>query len=326
MNSEQVDLDMVSEIQMAASRWVIDRKVCDAWSVEEQANLDNWLNASVANRIAYLRADMAWSRTARAAALRQPAPDANAKSPVKRPRSWHLKWIASLGVVALLGAGAAQYFYGPHYVAYATPVGGHEILTLSDGSQLELNTDSAVRVADGSDARQVIVEKGEVYFDIRHDHVHPFVVLAQGRQINDLGTKFVVREKSDRLEIALLEGRVRVDAPDGSGKPATNMKPGDVAVATSRSTVVSRRQPENLSVELSWRQGVLTFHHTALAEAVAEFNRYNSRKVVVADAKVGQLEINGKFRTNDVDMFTDVTADILGLHVEKLADKILMGR
>jgi transmembrane sensor len=324
---ESIRLDTLSaEVQMAASRWVIDRHIAENWSMEDQARLDDWLSASVANKIAYLRADHAWSRTARAAALRRPTPGRSPSGSEGGSQFKRMRLFATLGAIALLGAVAVQYFRSPSYSAYTTSIGGRQVLSLSDGSQIELNTDSAVRVVDRNGTREVIVDKGEVYFDVKHDPVHPFSVLAGDRRINDLGTKFLVREQADRLEIALLEGRVRVDAPNGSGKRATNMGPGDVAVATSESTTISKHLPAVLSNQLSWRQGVLVFHHTALAEAAAEFNRYNSHKVVIADPSVGKLEINGKFRTNDVEMFTDTTADILGLHVEKLDDKTLMAR
>ena len=71
---------------------------------------------------------------------------------------------------------------------------------------------------------------------------------------------------------------------------------------------------------------MLVFHHTALAEAAAEFNRYNDYKVIVADPSLGRLEINGKFRTTDVGMFADVAADVLGLHLKNQGGYTLIER
>ncbi len=329
MNTDQetVPIDaLASEIQMAASRWVIDRHSSEDWSAEDQASLDDWLNASVANKIAYLRAGHAWDRTARAVALRRPMPGRNPSHALGKSQFIALKVVAALGAIVLLGVAGAEYFRGPNYIAYTTPVGGRQILTLSDGSQIELNTDSAIRVADRTDSHEVIVDRGEVYFDVRHNPARPFTVLVAGRRISDLGTKFVVRDAADRLEIALIEGRVSLGAPEGSDKSATSMNPGDVAIATVESTTIAKRMPATLSDELSWRQGVLIFHHTALAEAAAEFNRYNSHKIAVPDPQVGKLEISGKFRTNDVEMFAETTADILGLHLKKQGENTLMAR
>ena len=54
---------------------------------------------------------------------------------------------------------------------------------------------------------------------------------------------------------------------------------------------------------LEWRDGLLFFHNTSLRDAVAEFNRYNTRKIVVADARAAELRVGGHFRWDNVDAF-----------------------
>ena len=326
MKSEAAQFeDLSSQIQMEASRWVIDARTSEDWSDDDQAALDRWLNASVAHKVAYLRAEHAWGRSARAAALKQPEKERAPANTTRKFPFLTLKFAAAIGAIAVIGLVAAQ-FLGQGYTTYRTPVGGRQLLKLSDGSRLELNTNSVVRIAKHSADREVIVDRGEVYFDVKHDAKRPFVVYAQGRKILDLGTKFLVDEHPDRLEIAMVEGRVRLAPPMGSDARAMNLTAGDVAVATAHTTTISKSTPDALSDALSWRSGVLVFHHTALASAVAEFNRYNDYKVVVADTGVGKLEINGKFRTTDITMFADVAADVLGLHVKKLDGYALIER
>ncbi len=311
-------------IQLAASRWVIARQDGENWTAGDQTEFDAWLNASVANRISFLRAEQTWARTSRAAALKRPM-----REPAPQPQGSQLpgaKFVAAIAAALLLGAGAFSYFSQPNYTPYETPVGGRQILTLSDGSQIELNTNSKVRIASAQNARRVIVDKGDVYFDVRHDARRPFVVVAHGRTLVDLGTKFLVRERPDALEVSLLEGKLKLEAPKGGNTPATIMAPGEVALATERTTSVTKTEHTAIATELSWRQGILIFHHTPLSEAVAEFNRYTTRKITIANPVIARLEINGKFRTNDVAMFADVTADVLGLKADKRDDRIVIGR
>ena len=327
MNDELAALVPATEaaaVQLAAARWVIARQDGESWSADDQAEFDGWLDEAVANRLAFLRADQAWQRTSRAAALKRPM-----REPVVQVRTGQLpgaKLAAAIGAVLLLGAGAFGYFAQPNYTPYETPVGGRQILTLSDGSQIELNTNSKVRIASAQNARRVIVDKGDVYFDVRHNARRPFVVVAHGRTLVDLGTKFLVRERPDALEVSLLEGKLKLEAPKGGNTPATIMAPGEVAVATERTTSVAKSEHTAIATELSWRQGILIFHHTPLSEAVAEFNRYTTRKITIANPVIARLEINGKFRTNDVAMFADVTADVLGLKADKRDDRIVIGR
>src|SRR6185437_16694465 len=115
--------------------------------------------------------------------------------------------------------------------------GEHKVVTLADGSSIELNTSSTILIH--QDRRAITLVKGEAFFDVRHDADHPFTVDAASQRITDLGTKFVVRNLSDRVEVALLEGRAHLAPVTGaSGARQADLSPGDVATATDRSLSV----------------------------------------------------------------------------------------
>jgi transmembrane sensor len=75
---------------------------------------------------------------------------------------------------------------------------------------------------------------------------------------------------------------------------------------------------------LSWRQGVLVFHQMTLAEATAEFNRYNARKIVIEDPAVASLRVAGSFRANNVDAFVRLLERGYPLHVEERNDGFVL--
>jgi len=70
----------------------------------------------------------------------------------------------------------------------------------------------------------------------------------------------------------------------------------------------------------------LIFDNTSLGEAAAEFNRYNSNKLVLADSASARLTIVGTFKTNDVASFAEVVQDILRLHVARRGDETVITR
>jgi transmembrane sensor len=204
-------------------------------------------------------------------------------------------------------------------------VGGHEIIRLGDGSTVELNTDTSLRVAVNSDRRIVWLDKGEAYFQIRHDPVRPFIVMAGNRRVTDLGTKFVVRREPNRLQVAVVEGRVWLDATAGKSQSAL-VSADQSAIATADAISVIRKPEAKLANRLGWRHGVLVFDNTTLAEAAAEFNRYNQRKLVVSDSVAAAQTIGGTFPKNDVHAFTRVTHEILGLHISNEGNEIFISR
>ena len=152
-------------------------------------------------------------------------------------------------------------------------------------------------------------------------------MIAGDHRVEDLGTKFLVRQEPNHLEVALIEGRVRLGNADRNSrsKPAV-LKPGEVATATPSTLFVTKELAKVLSNELSWRHHVLVFDHATLADAASEFNRYNRQKIVIADPAVAQLMIDGTFKTNGVAAFVDVAQEALNLRVENDGDQILISR
>ena len=203
-------------------------------------------------------------------------------------------------------------------------MGERKTLTLGDGPRIELNTNTILRTAAAGNARKVWLEKGEAYFSVKHDAAHPFEVIAQGRRITDLGTRFNVRSDAGQLKVAVLQGRVSFQEKNGGDH--IELKPGDVVVAEAGKLSLARVPTEDLTDRLSWRSGKLMFHHTPLSQVAAEFNRYNNTKVVIASEGARELTINGTFATQDVQAFGRIAQTILGLKVDNQGTKIVISR
>ncbi len=308
------------DIEAQAVAWLRRRNFW-VWSRDDQAALDAWLNSSLDNRVAYWRLKAAFERTARLTALRPVYPEQGS-----RHRFWSAlaRIAAGFVVVITLGATGTAYLMRPQEKLYETAVGGHKTITLADGSEVELNTATTVRVI--GDRRELWLDRGEAFFRVKHDAAHPFVVMAAGHRVTDLGTKFLVRNISNQLEVALIEGRVQLDAPDGRLREPLLLAPGDVAVAKENIIYVEKKSNKALRSALAWRQGMLVFNNTTLGDAAAEFNRYNDRKIVIADRTAAQLTLDGKFRSNDIGDFTHLTQTVFALHARTLGNQIVISR
>jgi transmembrane sensor len=313
----------MNPVDAEAARW-IERGDREDWSTADRAELDSWLAQSPVHAVSYLRLYDAWHRADRLAALRS----ANADAPAEPARGgWMLlmRVAAVLCIVAIAGFAAANYLLVPKDQTFSTPVGGRETVRLSDGSLVELNTNTALRIRASANARLVTLDRGEAYFQVKHDATHPFVVTASDGRVVDLGTKFVVRDGADHLEVALVEGRARFESTNPKTKSAT-LTPGDVVVATADSMSVTKRSVQELANALGWRRGVLVFDHTTLADAAAELNRYNREKIVIADPDVRRRIIGATIPLNGVEAFTRVAEKIFGVHVEKSGSEIIISR
>ncbi|HEV2561088.1 MAG TPA: FecR domain-containing protein, partial [Rhizomicrobium sp.] len=199
-----------TDVDVRAAEWLQKQRFWP-WSNEDQAALDVWLAESPAHQVAYWRLDAAWDRTQRLVALRPTVakPPESARGKMLWPLFASLAATAAIAVLA--GVGAFYSYADRSAQIFSTPVGGREIVTLVNGSQIELNTDTELRASARGGVTTVSMIRGEAYFQIKHDAAHPFVVMAEDGRVLDLGTKFLVRKDAKGLEVALLEGRVRFE-------------------------------------------------------------------------------------------------------------------
>jgi transmembrane sensor len=312
-------------IGVRAADWMLTKRLSESWSKEDEDGLDSWLAESPANLLAYWRLEAAWGSAQRLKALRSPTRGPNTSS---KARSGYIAKLAAVAAIIVV-SGAA--WFGQSYISfaktYATPVGGHLTLSLTDGSKIDLNTDTILSISESQNSRLATLEKGEAYFQIRHDEAHPFILSVSNHRVTDLGTKFLVRDAGSRVQVALIEGRARFESASASTSiQATDLAPGDVITATTNSISVAKKTATELSGDLSWRRGVLVFDGTTLADAVSEINRYNHEKVVILDPSVARLTIGGTFPENDVSALIDTAKQVFGLNVQRRGDQIVISR
>ena len=314
-----------AELEAQAAAWV-RRQYFDDWSAADRHALDQWLNESVAHQVAYWRIQAGFEATKRLAALRTPMRTQGTASASRKRRPLTLSMAAALVTVSLVSVGASFMFF-PKQKTYITPIGGQEIIRLADGSQIELNTNTKLRTENSFfGGRRVWLDRGEAYFDIKHDDDHPFIVFASRHRLTDLGTKFSVRAGDDRVRVALIEGAIRLESIDASKHQRATLVTGDVAVADAKSVSVRQAAAPQLKREESWRRGLLIFQRTTLADAVAEFNRYNPRKLRVRDANVAKLRIGGTFSADNPTLFAQANATMLGLRVILQGNELVLER
>lgn len=297
------------------------------FDASEQAAFDAWLNESTAHKVSYLRLRATWQRADRLAALRQPS-----LAPVAKPRFAPEAWRALAAALLLtIGIGAGGYYlmgYDDRLAetvsVYTTQVGQHQTLRLADGTNVELNTNTRLRVTLSASARVVKLEQGEAFFDVARVPGRAFVVFAGNRKITDIGTKFSVRRDGDTVQVLVAEGRVRVDVPTArNGSRSVEAGPSSMIMAKADGTLVTQKSQHDIGDELSWREGMLAFDQDTLAAAAAEFNRYNNKHIIVV-GPARDLRIGGRFKPDNVEVFVSLLKEGFGLKIERTGTEIVI--
>lgn len=292
-------------IRAQAALWVTELHGPDRSPVIE-AKVREWIAEDPRHAAAFELATDAWQRSGNLPGhlpLREAV--SHAKSDSRRAPRPVLAGVAVL-ILALVVA-----IYMARDGTLSTGVGEQRTVALSDGTEVTLNANSRVVVQYDARVRRVKLVKGEVLFNVVKHQPRPFVVLAGDRKVIATGTSFMVRRENSsgsRFAVTLIEGRVAVEGlsgpdavPDGSAPDLKVLMPGQrLRFAGDKLDTVDS---PNLDKVTAWQRGELIFDDTSLQEAVAEFNRYGSRTIVIDDPHVAQLRVGGVFRIADPTSF-----------------------
>jgi transmembrane sensor len=186
---------------------------------------------------------------------------------------------------------------------------------------------SQIHVAFSAGERVVKLDQGEAFFEVSKDRSRPFVVDMGNKRVTAVGTQFSVRRDGTEIRVLVTDGRVRIDRQDvPSGLGATQVAAGSQARTEGNSVLLDQPEPTQVEQLLSWRTGYLVFHETPLAEAITEFNRYSSRKIVIDDPTLGSLRIGGRFRSTDAEAFLWLLQNGFPITVAQRDDRISLTR
>lgn len=265
-----------------------------------------------------------------------------------------LQFFAAAASLALL-AGAMYILYAGLFVGtrYSTPIGGIENVTLGDGSKITLNTDTRLRVILSEHERRIRLDRGEAFFEVAKDRARPFVVYVGDKRVMAVGTKFSVRRNDDDVQVVVTEGRVKLaTAPislTGTGdqlagriahvvtegieregakgilNPTVAFLDAGAVARTLNAEVLVRPDAEAEAEKLlSWRLGYVSFDNVPLAQAVAEFNRYNDTQIIIDDPAIGSFLVGGNFRSNNTGAFLDLLQSGFPITVEHRDEKVIL--
>jgi transmembrane sensor len=220
------------------------------------------------------------------------------------------------GIVILVAGSLFAWMKQPD--VYTTRAGERRVVTLTDGSQVALDSRSEVRVQYSAHARELTLTRGQARFDVAHDIERPFTVTADGHKVIATGTSFNVDLFGPSLLVTLIEGRVVVASKIETPVPRIILDAGEQVVFSPKAPPSVARV--NLGQATAWENGEIVSDNDSLATVVARINRYAQHAVVIDDAQTSDLRISGVFHTGDVDGFVSTIVAYLPVRAEQEAD------
>ncbi|APA68293.1 FecR domain-containing protein [Janthinobacterium sp. 1_2014MBL_MicDiv] len=263
-------------------------------------------DACAAWRAAHPEHERAWTRLQRFARQFDALPREVARgalAPPQRQAAGRRRALQLLGLIAA-GGGTALLAHESDLWRraasdYRTAVGETRAIVLADGTQLVLDTASAIDVAYGAGERRIVLRAGAILVTTAHETApvyRPLLVATPQGTATALGTRFSVRLDGGASTVAVFQGAVALQpAQDGAG--SVRLRAGQRA-GYSRLAVQDIGSVEDSAA--AWAHGSLVAERMPLGELLAELGRYR-HGVLRCDARIAGLRVTGVYSLRDTD-------------------------
>lgn len=204
---------------------------------------------------------------------------------------------------------------------YQTGTGEQRGIAMSDGVQVQMNTQTRINVKTAS-ANETDLEllAGEAEIQTDFNTSKRVTVVAGGGAVSALQAKFNIRYTGNDVCVTCLKGRVQV----GQSIHRTTLDAGQQL--TYRSGDFGAPQAVNTSNVTAWRKRMLVFNQVPLSDVVAEVNRYRPGKLILRSEVLGRSKVQASFSLDRLDDVIALIRDAYGADVTQLPGGIVLLR
>lgn len=285
----------------------------------QQLELQRW-------RLASAEHERAWKRAQRLLTRLGSLPPTLAKQTLDRPTG---RRAVLRGLLLLIGAAPvswwawrSQAWRAGFASDYQTSVGERQHARLADGTQITLNSDSAMDVLFDSAQRLLHLRRGEVYIVTAADP-RPLTAQTQQGQLLALGTRFSVRQLADETLLAVYEGAVQVRPERAS------VASGENIIRAGQQVRFNRERLGNIEpvreTTLAWQRGLLVADDMPLRQWTQELMRYADQHLE-CDPALDELRVSGTFPVDDLPLALAMLAQTYGLQVRQNGRQVFISR
>lgn len=181
----------------------------------------------------------------------------------------------------------------------SNPLGQRSQYVLPDGSTVFLNAGSTIEYpATFPPESRIIKLDGEAILDVEHDPNRPFKVVGPDFEVVVLGTLFNVDTDADSPRVALLEGKVRLEAK--TFNESLELSPDQMAILDKEegTFIIS---PFDKRLVTGWKDGYLVFREASFEEVMEALQEWYGVKIRVVEPNPTEWSYSATFRQESLD-------------------------
>ncbi|MDO6476142.1 FecR domain-containing protein [Alteromonas sp. 1_MG-2023] len=229
---------------------------------------------------------------------------------------------AALFCIAIVNLSDFSGNYPVDVAVYESATGQNREVLLEDGSVITLGGQSLVSVAYSKSRRQIVLERGEAYFDVAKDADRPFSVVTGNRVVTAVGTQFNISKQAERVVVIVAEGKISIAPEQYETKTGNTI---DAYLTAGQRVYYDKEYLSDIAVSpvnasLAWKDGKLQYMEEKLMYVVEDINRYSKIKIRFAGEEAKEFLYSGTVFTGNLEQWVEVLPHAFPLSVSYVGD------
>ncbi|HBL75904.1 MAG: hypothetical protein A2W90_10840 [Bacteroidetes bacterium GWF2_42_66] len=272
-------------------------------SKEDEAELIRWVSEKPENKTLFLEVKDTWDASSKNGAREmEQLLQFYRKQASHKQNSRFPGWVSGIAAAAVLVVGLVigslfqnNYFGEQSQVeSFSVPMGSRSQLTLADGTVVNLNSDSHLKLCKNFSVqnRQVTLT-GEGYFEVTADKKHPFTVKTDKFDVQVTGTKFNVSSypNDKKINATLTEGQIQLFTKHNK---TFKLKPGE-KISFNQQTMEPVLEQADMESEVAWVNGKFIFNEIPFSDLIRRLERWYDVKLIYKGSEFDSMVYSGKF-------------------------------
>lgn len=200
--------------------------------------------------------------------------------------------------------------------------GDMPVITLADGTSVQLNASSAIAHDFTDEGRAVRLLRGQAFFEVAPDAGRPFTVEAGDVRVTALGTAFDVRLGDTETDVTVTQHAVLVELADGKDT-SLRVTEGEQAAYDHASRASTVKDKDSM-LAAAWRRGQLVVDNAPLSYVVEEMRRHFAGQIVIAGSGLAGRRVSGTMAVTDTDAALAFLEQALGVTTNRIGPLIVI--
>ena len=279
-----------------------------------------WLKRSPSHVKAYKEIESIWRDVPLTRNLSLRTIEKNKAQRKKNQTLWYGLSLAASFLLCVLGynffgANTSQTLY------FSSQIGEVRTIILPDKSRVTLGASSSLEAEFNNKKRNVKLQSGTAYLDVKHINNRPFNVLIAKNKVTVVGTEFEVRRLKNNVRVSVTEGTVKISSVGSTSALNEVLSLGERIELSDNALLISKGEFDYKNAS-AWKNGRLVYVDEPLSAIMEDVNRYRNIPIIINSNELSKMSFTVSFSATETDKLLNALKTLEGVSITYKADVV----